>query len=298
MNKRRDISKEISGLLLIILILLLGLSFCRQWLPALTAGWTCLIYLVIYIIPMTLYAKSHRYKLRTALRLKMVSPRYWIFILLFGLSVCIMCTLINLGTNAFMRAVFHVTFPTNIVDLSGKNPATLILTSVLLPALSEELLLRGLVQTEYEKYGVTIGVLMTSIIFALFHTSPSQLPGLFVAGVCYGVLTMLFRSVWPAIFAHAVNNTVAMLLNRYNEFFRYLFQDRLFLILAVLVCFLVLIFTLKMLETAVSDQLGKKRTLQKSTRSLAYGDPLQSLWIWIFVALCVGKMVYNGFFSS
>ena len=44
MSKKRDISKEISALLLVILVLLLALSICRQWLPALTTGWTCLIY--------------------------------------------------------------------------------------------------------------------------------------------------------------------------------------------------------------------------------------------------------------
>lgn len=297
MSKRRDLSKEISGLLLVVLTLLLALSFCRQWLPALTAGWTCLIYTVIYLIPMLIYIRSHRYKKRNALRLKFVSPRYWLFILLFGLSVCLLCTLINVGTNAFVRAVLHLNFQNNIVDLSGANPASLIITSVLLPALSEELLLRGLVQSEYEKYGVTVGVLLTSVIFALFHTSPAQLPALFIAGVCYGVLTVLFRSVWPAFFAHCINNGVAVLLARYNDFFRYLFQDKLFLILFVLACFLILIFTLKMLETAVSDLLGKNKKLQKSTRTLAYGDPLLSPYIWIFAALCIGKMVYNGFFN-
>ena len=252
---------------------------------------------VIYLIPILIYTKTHRYKKRYALRLKFVSPRYWLFVLLFGLSVCLICTLINVGTTAFVRSVFHITFQPNIVDLSGKSSASLILTSVLLPALSEELLLRGLVQSEYEKYGITIGVLLTATVFALFHTSPTQLPSLFVAGVCYGVLTVLFRSVWPAVFAHAINNGVALLIARNTEFIRYLFQDELFLILFVLVCFLVLIFTLKMLETAVSDQLGKHRTLQKSTRSLAYGDPLLSPYIWIFAALCIGKMVYNGFFN-
>ena len=297
MSKRRDISKEISALLLVILVLLLGLSVCRQWLPALSAGWTCLIYGIIYLIPVWVYTKTHRYKKRAALRLKFVGPKYWLFILLFGLSVCLICTLINVGTSAFVRSVFHITFQPNIVDLSGKSNASLLITSVLLPALSEELLLRGIVQSEYEKYGITIGVLLTSVIFALFHTSPTQLPALFVAGVCYGVLTILFRSVWPAVFAHAVNNGVAVLIAKNTEFVRYLFQDKLFLILFVLACFLVLIFTLKMLETAVSDQLGNRTTLKKSTKSLAYGDPLTSPYIWIFAALCIGKMVYNGFFG-
>ena len=159
-----------------------------------------------------------------------------------------------------------------------------------------DLLLRGLVQGEYEKYGVTIGVLLTALLFALFHTNPLQIPALFVAGCCYGVLTAMFRSVWPAIFAHAVNNGIALLIARQSEFIRYILQDQLFVIFVVLGCFLILIFTLKMLETASAELLGKSGRLKKSARSLAYGDPLMSPWLWIFFVLCIGKMVYNGFF--
>ncbi len=297
MSTRRDISREISSLLLVVLTLLLGLSLCRQWLPSFGPGLTALVYGIVYLIPIAVYLKVHRYKGKQALRLKMVGPKYWLFILLFGLSVCLICSLINLGSSALARAVFHVSFSNSIVDLSSTNPGVLFFTSVLLPAVSEELLLRGLVQHEYEKYGVTIGVLLTALIFALFHTNPVQIPSLFIAGVCYGVLTVMFRSVWPAIFAHAVNNGVAVLLARYRDFIRYIFQDQLFLILAVLVCFLILIFTLRMLETVVEQQLGKGRKLKKSTRSLAYGDPLTSPWLWVFALLCIGKMVYNFFFK-
>ncbi|MBQ7779418.1 MAG: CPBP family intramembrane metalloprotease [Clostridia bacterium] len=296
-SKKRDVSKEISGLLLIVLALLLALSLCRQWLPAFGPGLTALIYGVIYLIPMLVYIKSHRYKSRNAFRLKMVSPKYWLFVLLFGLSVCLICTLINVGCTALFRAVFKVDFQNSIVDLTGTDTGTLILTSVLLPAFAEELLLRGLVQGEYEKYGITIGVLLTSLIFALFHTNPMHIPSLFVAGVCYGVLTVMFRSVWPAILAHAINNGVAVFVAKQSAFIRYLLQDKLFVIIAVLVCFLILIFTLKMLETAISEQLGKFSKAKRSTRSLAYGDPLLSPWLWIFAVLCIGKMVYNGFFK-
>lgn len=296
MSNRKNISKNISGLLLIVLCLLLALSLCKQWLPKLDAGLTVLIYMVIYLIPILIYCRRHGYKAGAALRLKGISPKYWVFTVLFGLSVCLLCTLINIGSNALFRSVFHVTFENSIVDFSSTNPLSLMLTSVLLPAFSEELLLRGIVQNEYEKYGVTIGVLLTALIFALFHTNPSHMISLFVAGVCYGVMTVLFRSIWPAVIAHAINNGVAVYLAANQSFLRYILQDRLFLILGIIGCFLLLIFTLKMLETAISEQLGKSRTLKRSTRSLAYGEPLASPWIWVFVALCVGKMVYNGFF--
>lgn len=297
MSNKKDISKGISALLLTVLVLLLGLSLCRQWLPAFDPLLMVAIYAVIYWIPMMIYTKKRRYKARSALRLKMVSPKYWLFILLFGLSVCLISTLINVGSTALLKAVFHVEFQNSIVDLSGTGTGALIFTSVLLPAVSEELLMRGLVQGEYEKYGSTIGVLLTSLIFALFHTNPAHIPSLFVAGVCYGVLTLMFRSVWPAVFAHAVNNAVSVLVVQKNQFIRYLMQDELFIIIAVLVCFLILIFTLKMLETAVNEQLGKDGRAKKSTRSLAYGDPLASPCLWVFVLLCIGKMVYNGFFK-
>lgn len=293
---RRDVSKEISALLVVILGMLLGLSIISQWLPKMGTGLTVLIYILIYILPMVIYSRAHRYKLRYALRLKMVHPKYWLFILLFGLSVCLLCSLINLGTNALFKAVFHVSFENSIVDLSGKNATALFFTSVLLPALSEELLLRGLTQGEYEKYGPTVGVLLTAMIFALFHTNPMHIPSLFVAGVCYGVLTLIFKSVWPAVLAHAINNGVALYIAKNQDYVRYILQDRLFMIITVVVCFLILIFTLKMLETVVEQRLGRAKVAKHSTRSLAYGDPLMSPWIWVFAAFCIGKMVYNGFF--
>ena len=298
MSSRRDISKEISLLLLIVLCLLLGLSFCRQWLPAFDPPLTALVYVVIYLIPIWIYRRAHRYKAKAALRLNWVSPKYWLFIVLFGLSVCLICSLINLGCSAFARGVLNLNYgTTTIVDLSSTNPMTLLFIGVLLPAFSEELLLRGLVQSEYEKYGVTIGVLLTALIFALFHTNPVQIPALFIAGVCYGVLTLIFRSVWPAVIAHAINNGIAVLLAKYNDFVRYILQDRLFMIIAIVACFLILIFTLKMMETVIDQKLGKGQKIKRSARSLAYGDPLMSPWLWIFALLCIGKMVYNGFFK-
>lgn len=297
MGSRRDISKEISSLLLVVLCLLLGLSFCRQWLPAFGVELAAILYLVVYFIPIGVYNKTHRYRARTSLRLKRFKLKYLPFFLLFGLSVCLICALINLGCSALAQAMFGYSPQNNIVDLSSSNTGMLILTSVLLPAISEEFLLRGLVQGEYEKYGTTIGVILTALIFALFHTNPVQIPALFIAGVCYGVLTLLFKSVWPAVIAHAINNGVALLLSQKGDFIRYIFQDSLFIIMAVIFAFLLLIFTLKMLETVVSDQLGKGRKLKKSVRSLSYGDPLVSPYLWVFIVLCIGKMIYNGFFK-
>ncbi|MBQ7089882.1 MAG: CPBP family intramembrane metalloprotease [Clostridia bacterium] len=292
---KKDVSKGISALLLTILVLLLGLSLCRQWLPAFGPGLTALIYGVVYLLPIIFYMKRRHYKAKNTLRLKSPGLQYLPLAIFFGLSLCLICVLINVGSNALFRSVFHAEFQPSIVDLSSESLGTLLVTSVLLPAVVEELLFRGLVQTEYEKYGTTIGVMLTALIFAVFHTSPAQISALFVAGVCYGVMTLIFRSVWPAVIAHAVNNLVAVLINRNQSYIKYLFQDSLFLVIALVACLLVLIITLKLTESAISKKLGKSRKV-KGTKSLAYGDPLMSPYLWVFLLLCIGKMIYNGFF--
>ena len=74
-----------------------------------------------------------------------------------------------------------------------------------------------------------------------------------------------------------------------------LFKDYPVHLTVVLVCLLILVVTLKLLEAAIGKKLGKSRKV-KSTKNLAYGDPLMSPCLWAFALLCIGKMIYNGFF--
>jgi membrane protease YdiL (CAAX protease family) len=78
----------------------------------------------------------------------------------------------------------------------------------LLPGFSEELLFRGYFQTRLvERWGAAVGILVTAVIFGLFHLDLVQ--GLYAAaiGVYLGCLTVWSRSIIPAMICHSFNNT-------------------------------------------------------------------------------------------
>ena len=292
-EKKRYISNRISLLLLSVLTLLLALDiFTGMFLKNLTNVEKMAIYLVIYVIPMAVYIRLARVKASKILALSFVKFKYLPFILLFGLSTSIICALINAGSAALFSNLLDITPQETTVDFVSDRAFVLVITSVILPAVCEELLIRGIALSEYSRYGVSISVIMTSVVFALFHGNVTAIPALFVAGVFYAVLTHLFKSVWPAIICHLINNALSLYISLHTDFIRYLLSDVIFIVVIVCLLFIILYVTLRLLEKVIDD-LGNKRRLKTNVKQLAYGDPLGSVYIWIFLALSIFICVRN-----
>lgn len=102
-----------------------------------------------------------------------------------------------------------LTLLANAVRSSG---AMLLLTFVLIAIttpIGEELFFRGYAQTRLvERFGRTLGIAITSVLFALLHFDPMHMAGVLAIGVVLGWATERTGTVWAAIVAHAVNNGV------------------------------------------------------------------------------------------
>src|SRR5260221_5215553 len=80
----------------------------------------------------------------------------------------------------------------------------------LVPAISEEVLFRGLVQRSFEKgLSPAKGVVLTGIIFGLYHLNPFALVPLVALGMYLGFLAMRANSLWVSVVAHFFNNAGA-----------------------------------------------------------------------------------------
>ncbi len=294
-NKKNYVSNRISLLLLVVLSLLAALDILTGFfLKNLTNIEKIVIYIVIFIIPIVVYTRLARVKAKTILSLNHVKARYLPFIFLFGLSTSVICALINVGSAAIFNNFFDITLSTSTVNFVSDKTYVMVIAAVIMPAVCEELLIRGVALSEYSRYGVSISVIMTSIIFALFHGNVVTIPSLFVAGVFYAVLTHLFKSVWPAIICHIINNAIALFISANSDYISYLLEDIIFVVIIVCVVFLILYLTLKLTEKII-DELGNKQRLKTNVKRLAYGDPLGSIYIWIFLAvsifICVRKIL-------
>ena len=99
----------------------------------------------------------------------------------------------------------YETFYTDTGRFTGPT-LYLILAYAALPALTEELLFRGILSAEYERHGVSVAVLSSTLLFTLIHFNFFGLPVYLFAGFVLSVTTYLCRSISGAILAHFIYN--------------------------------------------------------------------------------------------
>lgn len=97
--------------------------------------------------------------------------------------------------------------------LSGKVSLALLIPIVILIApVVEEIFFRGFIYPAFrKKMGVAWGILLSSLVFALFHFEPYQIPPLLVIGAILAFIYERTRSLVPAIVLHGLNNGFYML---------------------------------------------------------------------------------------
>ena len=76
----------------------------------------------------------------------------------------------------------------------------------ILPAVVEELLFRGVIFKSLKKYGPLLAILLSSLLFAMYHLNPMQLVYQFVMGVVFSVVYLKTNNLLYPIILHFVNN--------------------------------------------------------------------------------------------
>lgn len=105
-----------------------------------------------------------------------------------------------------------------LIDSTGGFVIAWVLAGLWAP-LTEEIFFRGFVLPGLvHKYGIGIGVVMVSGVFALVHVQPGTAGAVvptFALGVALAMAYVRSGSLLPCVFIHALHNTVAILLARY-----------------------------------------------------------------------------------
>lgn len=91
------------------------------------------------------------------------------------------------------------------------------LTSVffiaILPGLCEELMFRATIMKAYEKIGMKKAILISAVLFALFHFTLINFIGPLVLGIIFGIMVYKTNSIYSSMIAHSINNSIALVLN-------------------------------------------------------------------------------------
>jgi len=100
------------------------------------------------------------------------------------------------------------------VILSGKVSLALLIPIVIFVApVVEEIFFRGFIYPAFrKKMGVVWGILLSALVFAIFHFEPYQIPPLLIIGAILAFIYERTRSLVPTILLHGLNNGFYMLI--------------------------------------------------------------------------------------
>lgn len=94
----------------------------------------------------------------------------------------------------------------------GIDLALAVMLIGVLAGLAEEFFFRGFAQQRLvERVGPFWGVLMAAALFAVAHFDPQHSGFAFAFGIYLGFLAWASGGIWPAVAAHAINNSVSVL---------------------------------------------------------------------------------------
>jgi uncharacterized protein len=97
--------------------------------------------------------------------------------------------------------------------LTAETMVALFVFGAIAAPVVEEFFFRGLLyQYLRTRTGVLLGAALSSLAFALAHLTPQLIPPLFVMGLVLTWLAERYKSVYPAVAVHALNNGVVLLI--------------------------------------------------------------------------------------
>ncbi len=141
-----------------------------------------------------------------------VPGRFWIWALIAALSVGLMA---NDLTGYLHQVVPRSAASTEalvelMVPKSWGDYLLRIACAAIMAGIAEEIAFRGFLQTVLTRnLGAVRGLILTTFLFAIMHLDPRMIPGVFLIGLILGYITLLARSLWISIIAHALLNALA-----------------------------------------------------------------------------------------
>jgi len=116
------------------------------------------------------------------------------------------------GVQEFLDSMKRLLEETERLLVQANSPGEflfVIAVVALVPALSEELLFRGLVQRNLEAFAGWRGAVLTGLVFGVYHFNPFTLVPLAALGIYFGFIVYRSGNITLSMSAHFFNNFVA-----------------------------------------------------------------------------------------
>lgn len=173
---------------------------------------TLIIQVVIILIPVLIFALVRKLDFKKVFRLN--NPGFSPMLLILAASVPAYFVAVMLNSIWLYLLQLIGQIPTSAIPAPDTINELIIslLVFAVAPGICEEMMHRGLILSAYERRGSQKAIVITAIIFGLFHFDLSNLIGPIFLGILIGNYVIRTNSIFAGMFAHFLNNAIATLL--------------------------------------------------------------------------------------
>lgn len=171
--------------------------------PRLTVGQTLVVSQILFLIcPVIIYFLVTKKPIKETLRLNKLYGSEIFFLVLIG----ILCYPIA-ATCSVLSSIFFQNNVQAVVDqLQGIPLISLVMIMALTPAICEEIVMRGIILSEYNYKSTFKAAIMTGLIFGMLHLSGQQFLYATILGFLFAYLVRITDSLFSTMIVHFVFN--------------------------------------------------------------------------------------------
>lgn len=150
------------------------------------------------------------------------NPRLLPLIIFGAFGVCLFGNIITSYFDIALESVFGFEMEMPEMPETPKSVVGVLffyLSTAVVPALVEEIALRGIIMQPLRRYGDMFAILCSSIIFGLMHCNLLQIPFAFIAGIAIGYAVTVTESVWTGVLIHFLNNAFSVTVSIIDDFY-------------------------------------------------------------------------------
>ncbi len=165
-----------------------------------------IIQFLVYLLPLAFYCRMRGLNLVSQIKARSVSAKKIPFLVIVTLILFTSIVLLRYMGLFFLDSALVDTPGALYVPMENSSTFLVLFCNVLLPALFEESLFRGLLLEEYRSFGSVWAISVSSVMYAMVHLSWENFLYYLLVGVVLGLITVVSDSILPALVLHIVLN--------------------------------------------------------------------------------------------
>lgn len=166
-------------------------------------------YLII-LLPNILFLKIRGYSLKNVLKLNPITMKQGLFTVLTMVFAYPMAVFLNYVMMLLLNSVSD-NLPTGVpIPSSWPEYWLALFVIAITPGICEEVMFRGTMQSAYGRLGEKKALILSSLLFGLFHFNLMNFMGPAFLGLILGVIMIKTKSLYATILGHALNNGIAL----------------------------------------------------------------------------------------